>query len=270
MRRSSSIPRRSAFTLVELLVVIGIVALLLALLMPVMSNARRQARTVTCISNLRQIAAAFQMYLNENKGRSLQQTSQTGPLELEDLLLRDRPQGVQSRVMFCAETTEEPVLALAGGIARWYPGGTFRPWGYPDSRMLEVEYTTAPFRGGSYGMNGWLLYVSPAQDALTTTERKEYINLPAKSPELIPLFADATGPNGWPRHTDQVPISLSPLRCAPGLLYTMDRIFCIPRHGRAINVVFLDGHARTVPLAELWQLKWNNVWVATTVTMPPK
>lgn len=46
-------------------------------------------------------------------------------------------------------------------------------------------------------------------------------------------------------------------------------MFCIPRHGRAINVLFLDGHARTVPLTELWQLKWNNVWVSTNVTLPP-
>jgi prepilin-type processing-associated H-X9-DG protein len=50
----------------------------------------------------------------------------------------------------------------------------------------------------------------------------------------------------------------------------MDRIFCIPRHGRAINVVFVDGHARRVGLAELWQLQWNAGWVPTNVTLPPQ
>ena len=45
--------------------------------------------------------------------------------------------------------------------------------------------------------------------------------------------------------------------------------FCMARHGRAINVVFLDGHARTVPLAELWKLKWNRRFVPTEVTLPP-
>lgn len=119
-------------------------------------------------------------------------------------------------------------------------------------------------------MNAWLLYAGTTMEVPPFTERHEYINLPARSADRIPLFADATWPNGWPRHTDPAPISLGPHRCAPGLPYTMDRIFCIPRHGRAINVAFLDGHARPVPLAELWQLKWNNVWVPTTVTLPPK
>jgi prepilin-type processing-associated H-X9-DG protein len=32
---------------------------------------------------------------------------------------------------------------------------------------------------------------------------------------------------------------------------------CMERHGLAINVVFLDGHAATVPLAQLWQLQWS-------------
>ena len=45
---------------------------------------------------------------------------------------------------------------------------------------------------------------------------------------------------------------------------------CIARHGRAVNVAFLDGHARTVPLAELWRLRWNNAWVDTYVSLPPE
>jgi prepilin-type processing-associated H-X9-DG protein len=33
--------------------------------------------------------------------------------------------------------------------------------------------------------------------------------------------------------------------------------FCIARHGRAVNVLFLDGHAARVPLSELWKLQWH-------------
>jgi len=64
--------KREAFTLVELLVVVGIIAILNALLMPGLSAARRQGRAVTCLSNLRQLGMAFQMYCNENKGRCFQ------------------------------------------------------------------------------------------------------------------------------------------------------------------------------------------------------
>lgn len=59
--------RRRAFTLVELLVVVGIIAVLVALLMPSLAAARQQARSVTCKSNVRQIAMACQMYANEQK-----------------------------------------------------------------------------------------------------------------------------------------------------------------------------------------------------------
>src|SRR6266496_2892334 len=61
-------PKRRAFTLVELLVVIGIIAILVAILLPVLRGARESARSVQCLAQLRQVGQMLYIYATQNHG----------------------------------------------------------------------------------------------------------------------------------------------------------------------------------------------------------
>lgn len=61
---------RAGFTLIELLVVVAIIVILIAVLLPSLSKAREQAKTVACLSNLRQCGALFTIYAGENNNNT--------------------------------------------------------------------------------------------------------------------------------------------------------------------------------------------------------
>jgi len=61
-------PKSPGFTLIELVVVIGVIALLMALLFPALAAAKRTARKTACASNLRQVGLAIHLYADENQG----------------------------------------------------------------------------------------------------------------------------------------------------------------------------------------------------------
>jgi prepilin-type N-terminal cleavage/methylation domain-containing protein/prepilin-type processing-associated H-X9-DG protein len=84
--------RYAGFTLVELLVVIGIIAVLVGILLPALSRAKQSGQSVTCLSNLRQIVQACQLYANDNDGTIIPgqwAQSANNPMPPQDSLYAD-------------------------------------------------------------------------------------------------------------------------------------------------------------------------------------
>ena len=82
-----------------------------------------------------------------------------------------------------------------------------------------------------------------------------------------PLFADAIWVDAAPQSLDPVPTNLN---IGNSTLSNNDEmgIFCVNLHLNQINVVYTDGSAHTVPLAQLWQLRWSPNFTPHTVTVP--
>jgi prepilin-type processing-associated H-X9-DG protein/prepilin-type N-terminal cleavage/methylation domain-containing protein len=212
----------SAFTLVELLVVIAVVALLAALLLPTLGRSKNSAQVVQCASNLRQLGLASQMYWDDNNGAFFQwQLGATNGGKLYWFgWLQDGAEGKRDY---------DPA-----------PGALY-PYlrGHSIGICPALNYSLAQFKlkanGAAYGYGYNRFLSTKAGQPPNNVSR-------VQRPSEIALFADAAQVNDF-----QAPAS----KTNPMLeeWYYVDTTADYPnghfRHGRQANVVFCDGH--TVP-----------------------
>ena len=236
--------QKTAFTLIELLVVIAIIALLMAILMPALSRARKQTRTVACLSNLRHWGLIFKLYTDDNDHSfyGAWSTSQQGHVWIGAL----KPYYQNEDINFCPSATKpdaENETGLWGGPAEAY--GVFAE---NDSRYGYAGLA------GSYGINDYVGDPTKARNpGGVIGDFAWYWSKPdVRGASRIPLFLDAVWLGGMPNDTDAPP-TLEHGRGGSGMMQR----YCIDRHNGYIKAVFVDFSTRKAGLKKLWALKWH-------------
>ncbi len=264
----------TAFTLMELLVVIAIIAILAALLLPAISRAKQKAHQVQCQSNQRQILFSYRMVADDAGDGRLDGTA------VVDWWCNEVGRPERGWVCPAAPVVERrdwPIPSFGTVQAAWASSGWFTDGG-------DKLAATSDSRASSYTVNWWLVLgavtrkhpgtqavyggSSPASAFMSESQ----IAKPASTPVLADGVAQLASPAasdsppsdlflGVPRHQNS---GLSGMMC----------IVAVPRHGRrpqtvprnwpasqplpgAVNAVMFDGHVELVKLEDLWQLYWH-------------
>ena len=255
---------RPGFTLVELLTVIGLIALLLSLFMPVLGKVRAAANTTGCVSNLRQVGVAWTMYVAENHGRLPDFTGTVAATP--DVAWRGYWPGIAQTAGVKGESLLCPAARTTSDLPHGY-GNVSDAWngkGINNGGTYRMTDQTA--RVSSYGYNRHLTSGSRVVDDGAVVSLNAL-----QDPANVPAFLDCAHPDARPASRGpNIPEASPPNLSGEGLNEASPGHwrFLLGRHGRGINVYMADGSARWVRLEDTYLLTWKPGWMPYRLRLP--
>ncbi|MBS0188876.1 MAG: prepilin-type N-terminal cleavage/methylation domain-containing protein [Planctomycetes bacterium] len=252
--------RGRGFTLIELLVVIAIIAMLLSLLLPALGKARQSARTLVCLSNVRQLEVAHTLYADTFKGAFVDAgLAHGGPPNLESVkgswIHTLKPYYGATPIVRSPVDKSEAWASSQGGLD---PGYTLDEF----TRLLEAGKSvplTKLARWTSYGLNDWLTRsTNPGLDPREPFDNLSKIESPSTTVHFLQMTQKqtASAPYAKSDHVHSAEWSDGPPNSAPAIASTQ---IDLAAHGGKVNTWnglanygYLDGHAATLRFRDVY------------------